>query len=523
MSLIKQLFPLQLKFTPASAEVNWTRIETLVHGPGAGEDKRSSNSAVFAVLNAISTAYPEPPLLVYRRKKDDKSEKIPDHPLQLLLDQPTPDGELSFEEIQFWTAWALHIDGNAYWLKVRSGNADTGNVIQLWPISPSLMAPVTAKDSGDWISYYGYQDRPNHVEPVPVHNVVHFRLGLDDRDMRKGLAPLKNLVREIATDDESTRFIDTLLKNYAVPGLVVIPQNGVTVQDESEADRISARMTSKFTGGNRGKVAVMSKEVKIESFGFSPKDLDISILHRVPEERISGVMGVPAIVAGLGAGLDRATYDNADALIEFFTEQKLIPLWRANARKLNASLKPDFTGDPDIYLEYDLTNVRALQEDEDTKYERLAKAVGKPFIKRNEARKDVGLDPIQGWDEEDAAPPAPPPAPVQQQPPDNQEEPQPGMNGNNPAGKALRAWRVWALKRIEAGKELSGFENPDIPDELAARVNEMLGECKTADDIKATFKSVESAGADPMMMIALELHRANDLLENSNGNHNEKI
>lgn len=520
MSLIKQLIPrLALKFTPASSEVNWTRVETLVHGPGAGDDKRSSNSAVFSVLNAIATAYPEPPLLVYKKKADGKSEKLPDHPLQALLDMPTPNGELSFEEIQFWTAWALHIDGNAYWLKIRSGNAESGNVIQLWPISPMLMAPATAQNSNDWISFYTYQDRPNHITPVPINNVVHFRLGLDDRDMRKGLSPLKNLVREISTDEESTRFIDTLLKNYAVPGLVVIPQNGVTVASEDEADRISSKMARKFGSDNRGNVAVMSKEVKVEQFGFSPKDLDISILHRVPEERISGVLGVPAIVAGLGAGLDRATYDNAEALIEFFTERKLIPLWRANARKLNASLKPDFTSDPNIFLDYDLTNVRALQEDEDTKYERLTKAVGKPFIKRNEARTDVGLDPIPEWDAEDAAPPPPPPAPMPNPndanaaPPDQQGQESPQKP---PKQLDLERWQHKAVKAAKLHKPAAvEFTSDCIPADEQAVITEALAQAKTADEIAAIFaphiKATQELPAIDRLIF--EMQRANGLLE----------
>jgi hypothetical protein len=69
---------LGLKFTPASSEVNWQRVETLVHGPGAGEDKRTFNSAVFACLQVIATSYPEPPLTVFRQLDDGQDEKMID-------------------------------------------------------------------------------------------------------------------------------------------------------------------------------------------------------------------------------------------------------------------------------------------------------------------------------------------------------------------------------------------------------------------------------------------------------------
>jgi len=518
MSLIKQLIPRQLKFTPASSEVNWTRVETLVHGPGAGVDTSSLNSAVFACLMTVASSYPEPPLCVYRKTSQGKSEKIEDHPLQILIDAPTPNGELSTEEIQFWTAWALHVDGNAYWLKVRSGDALTGNVIQLWPVSPSLMAPVTERNSGDWISYYQYRIAPNQTVAVPVKNVIHFRLGLDDRDMRKGLAPLKHLVRQISTDDEADRFVDALLKNFAVPGLVVIPAQGVSVNSESEADRIADKMRRKFGNDNRGNVAVMSKEVTVEQFGFSPKDLDLSVLHRIPEERISAVIGVPAIVAGLGAGLDRATYANFKEAREMFTEQKLIPQWRTSARKLNTSLKPDFTQDKKIYIDYDLTNVRTLQEDEDSKYKRLTEAVGKPFIKRNEARTDVGLDPIPEWDTEDAEPPAPPPVPVPAPNPDDANAAQPDQEQQEPPAKALDLdkWQRKAIKAIEAGKfPVAPFESDHISDDEHAVIVQALTQAKTAEDVRGVFAPHIKAAQEPDQLdrLILEMHRANNLLE----------
>jgi HK97 family phage portal protein len=438
-----------LKFTPASSEINWQRIETLVHGPGAGADTTTFNSAVFACLEVIAFSYPEPPLTVFKKVENDQDEKMPDTPLQELLEFPTPNGELSMDELLFWTAWAKHVDGNAYWFKVRSGDADIGNVVELWPVSPTLVKPVTEKNSNDWISHYEYQYAPGKTTDVSVANVIHFRHGLDDRDMRKGLAPLKALVRQVSTDEEADKFVSALLSNYAVPGLVVIP-TGTSNISETDADNMTRKLSRKFGNDNRGNVAVMSKETKIEQFGFSPKDLDMTVLHRIPEERISAVMGVPAIMAGLGAGLDRSTYNNSHEMSEWFTERKLVPQWRADAAKLNVSLKPDFTDDKDLFLAFDLKNVRTLQEDENAKYERLQKATAqKAFMTRNEARSEIGLDPYDEWDEQDLAPP--------QLPPMFGEQNSQGRNGNEreEMENEIRAWRKWATTRI--GKK-GGFD-----------------------------------------------------------------
>jgi HK97 family phage portal protein len=295
----------ELKFTPASSEVNWQRIETLVHGPGASDYLYGSdvfNTAVLACLFAISTAYTEPPLTVYRKLTGGKVEELPDQPLQALLDQPTPENQLTIDEIRFWLAWAKHTDGNAYLIKVRSGDERTGNVVELWPVSPTQLSPYTEPGSGDWITHYRYQVKPGVYRPIPVENVIHLKAGLDDRDMRRGISRLKHLVRQITSDNEAEKFTATLLGNYAVPGLVVWPTNGGAI-DPDDADRISAKLRQKFGGENRGNIAVMSKESRVEQFGFSPDQINMPGVHNHAEERISGVMGIPALAGRPGGGL----------------------------------------------------------------------------------------------------------------------------------------------------------------------------------------------------------------------------
>jgi hypothetical protein len=79
-----------------------------------------------------------------------------------------------------------------------------------------------------------------------------------------------------------------------------------------------------------------------------------------------------------------------------------VPLWRADAATFRKQLLvPDFAGTPDLRLKYDLNDVRALQEDQNQIYARLTEAVKAKWLKRNEARAEVGFDPIDGWDEED--------------------------------------------------------------------------------------------------------------------------
>jgi HK97 family phage portal protein len=402
--------PSALKFSPADTGQNWERIQSLVRYLDPERDHYGAhgdgNSAVFACLMALSMGSIEPPLATFKKSRKGKLDPLLNSPLQAFLDDPNPD--LDMLEIRFWLAWARHCEGNAYLMKVRSGNALTGNVIQLWPVSPTRMRPWTEKGSPNFIDYYQYDDRPGHQEQVPKENVIHFKLGLDDQDPRKGLAPLKRLVREIASDAEAMRFADQLLRNFGVPGLVVELPPDVVMSRDQKVD-MKMGIENAFGSNNRGNVGLLTEGATMKQFGFNPQQMNLEVLHNVPEARICSVMQVHPAVAMLGVGLvQTANFASLKAVYEAFTERKLVPMWKMDEAKWNKRLKPDFTSDATTVIMHDLSDVRALQEDQDALYLRLDAAVKTGWVLPDEARSEVGLPPMpDGTGMDKIAKPAP--------------------------------------------------------------------------------------------------------------------
>jgi len=414
------------------------RLGTLVHGPGATEmtyrawHHEDLNSAVFACLSTIGTAYPEAPAKVYIESEPGQRDEQPDHPLKQLLDHPNP--FISREELWSYTQFCKHIGGNAYWRKIRAGSSGSGNVIQLWPISPTRIQPVTTKEDaarGIFISWYSYVFDPSQdPERIPPEDIIHFRLGLDDKDHRVGASPLARLVREVAGDDEAHRWQTSMLENGGTIGMLIEVPIDSSISIE-QAEDLKARFEERFAGPNRGRTGVLMGGAKANPYGFSPTDMDMKTLHRIPEERIAAVLRVPAIIAGLGAGLDRSTYANFREAREMFAEMTLMPLYSFDQATLNMQLKPEFTSDQRTFVQFDVTDLRAFQEDEDAKWKRLDTAVKTGWVRPNEARTDVGLPPDM---DDDAL------LPGQVQPglPADDEEDQPAL----PAGRKQRPTRV---------------------------------------------------------------------------------
>jgi HK97 family phage portal protein len=373
------------------------RLGTLVHGPGATEmiygawHHDDSNSAVFACLSAICTAFPEAPLKVWLETDVGERDHQPEHPLQALLNKPNPN--IAREHFWHYVQWCKHVNGNAYVRKIRAG---ARNVVQLWPISPLKIQPVTLKEDaekGIFISWYAYTfDPTKDPERIPPEDMIHFRLGLDDKDLRLGQSPLARLVQEVAGDAEAHKWQTQMLSNGGTVGMLIqVPSDSsLTVE---QAETMKHDFEQRFGGQNRGRTGVLMGGASAEPYGFSPDQMDMKSLHRIPEERIAAVMRVPAIIAGLGAGLDRSTYANFREAREMFAEMTLLPLYSFDAATVNMQLLPEFTTDPRITVGFDVTDLRAFQEDENEKWKRLDLAVKTGWVRPNEARSDVGLPP----------------------------------------------------------------------------------------------------------------------------------
>jgi len=356
----------------------------------------TGNSIVVACVNWIARIFPEAPVTVLDEGEDGQRVHVPRHPLPRLIERPNP----HYPGPLLWYATLVDrtTTGNAYWLKVRSrqsgGIDDRGKVVEYWWAPSWTMEPRWPDDGSVFISHYEYRPGPM-LEPIKYdpRDVVHFRYGLDPENTRKGLSPLFSVLRELFTDDECANFSASLVRNLGVPGLVISPESsapGARVTP-ANAEEIKQMAMQKFGGDKRGEPMVMTAPTKVQVLSFSPEQMNLRDLRRIPEERVSAVLGVPAIVAGLGAGMDRSTFDNVDTLVEFAIEQGIVPIQRIVAAELTIQALPDFDDNENRTVAFDLTNVRALQPDMDKVYLRVDRAVRGGWAKVAEGKRAVGL------------------------------------------------------------------------------------------------------------------------------------
>lgn len=379
---------------------SWRPGETFDYAASVNYGRQ--NAIVWACLNAMCNAFPEAPPTVQRMARDNQEKPEPQHKVAALIRRPNP--HMSWPLMASYLMVSMHLDGGAYFWKQRDG---TGKPMALWPIPPWQITPVwpDGGTTAEFIVGYDYQP-PGEGEPIflPYTEVVHIRRMVDPENHRLGLNALFPVFRHIFTDEEASAFSAAMLKNMGVPGVILSPkpaaeQAGVRVTP-ADALRWKEAFMANFGGERRGEPMVMALPMDVSIASFSPQQLSFEALHRIPETRICAVLNVPPSVANVLAGLEHNTYSNNEQQREAFMEQTMIPLWRLIAEELSRTLLPDFErGDLGaVRIEFDLSQVRALQEDENALITRVREALGGPIYTLNEARELAGKPPLPDGD-----------------------------------------------------------------------------------------------------------------------------
>lgn len=320
------------------------------------------NSAVVACLMYICTTFPEARFRVMRKVKGGKPVEVEDHPLTKLFNNPNPyyPGQLLLHPSLISYNWR----GESYWRKIRNGS---GQVIQLYYEPHWTCRPIRA-NAKEFISYYQLH-RDSHWEDVDTEDIVHLRQGMDPEDNMHGFNLMASLLREVFTDNAAARYASSVMSNMGVLGAIVTPkEEGVTIEDPQ---KLKAMLQAISTGDERGKYGVFSEPLDFHWPDNDPAKMDTRANRRIIEERVSAVLRVPAIVAGLGAGLDRATYANMGEAREMAYEGNIIPTQKLWAAQLNTQLLPDLGNPETEFIDWDYSEVRVLQDDQDKKVTRL--------------------------------------------------------------------------------------------------------------------------------------------------------
>ena len=353
------------------------------------------NELVFACISEKAQSLPQSVLRVYPTSAG--GEPLESHRLRQLIAQPNPvTNEFEFFEL---SVTYLDLAGNCYWLIQR---ARDGLPAELWPLRPDLVRIWPSMDPRVW--RYGYVLNPDAVArgqqpdvvPIPPGDLIHIKYP-NPLDPYFGQAPLRPASRASTLDNAATDFVDALLRNHAIPGVVVTTAEAT---NQEVTNRLKEKWKVAFGGSRRGEPAFLQQGMDVKVLGLNLRDLEFPDLRTISESRICMALGVPPILVGAKVGLDRSTFTNYGEARVSFWEETVMPLQRRFLEPVRTRLLPEFSGvgRARVELRWDNSDVLALRESEQARWDRATNALARGGVTINDFRRTVGLDKVAGGD-----------------------------------------------------------------------------------------------------------------------------
>jgi len=327
---------------------------------------------------------------VMRKVDSQQAEPLDTHPVLGVIAEPMPGTVGSL--VWGWVLQDYKLFGNAYLRKVRTSRS--GVPIGLQYLPQDMVRPVG--NGINPLTHYVYTTDGRSYD-IAIEDIVHIRYGRDPSDIRLGRSPVQAVLREIATDNVASSAAYGLLNNGAMPSLIVGPDAKDQSVDLSpdDARQVKRQLREDLTGDGAGGIVVMMGPYKMDRVSLTPSELALDSVRRVPEERICSAMGLNPMVLGLGSGLERSTYSNFERAQQAAWEDGMVPLLRAISDALTVSLLPDYSESAEgDYIQFDVSNVRALADDLQAEADRAEKLYKAGIIDRAEAKRIAGLEAV---------------------------------------------------------------------------------------------------------------------------------
>lgn len=346
------------------------------------------NAVIFSCISTIATAAPSAQLEVQVRKGARMTPRR-DNKLQELLDQPN-EYMSQFAMIELLHTH-LNIAGNAFLVRSPEG----GQNGSMWIVRPDRMHAVPGRRE---LLGYVYVGEDGAKTPFLPQDVIHVKLPnpLDPYEgLGPGMPPLAAAATEGDVDNQATAMLRQFFENAAVPFGIFTSKN---ILDDGEVKRIRARLKEQIGGGAQKfwETLILDADASYQQMGITMQQMEFPDLRTITETRICAVFKVPAILVGVKAGLEHSTYSNYKEARADLWEDKILPDNMRVADALTAAFRPLLPRGGRIGHDY--SRVSALKEDRGEQFGRASSGFSGDLMTLNEARAEMGLEPLPGGD-----------------------------------------------------------------------------------------------------------------------------
>lgn len=341
-------------------------------------------ATALACIRLTATTVSTLPVHVYRERSDGTRERLPDHPMAVVLRQSPNADQTPAEFLEGLVACAM-LFGNAYALKTRSA----GQVRALTMLRPDLM--TVRRDRETYALVFDYAD-PRGRETYTSDDVWHLKafglggdLGLSAVEYGRqafGLA--------MATDEAAAR----TFSNGIRPGGFFKSDKDLTGPQREQARK--ALVEPMQGSENVGRIGILEGQFSWQSVTMPLKDAELLASRGLHIQEICRLMGnVPSVLVGHSGEGITAWGSGIESLIRAWLTTGLGPLLaRIEQSATRALLAPADRGR--VWCEFAQDGL--LRADSEARSKLYASAAQNGWRTRNEIRALENLPPVEGGD-----------------------------------------------------------------------------------------------------------------------------
>ena len=266
---------------------------------------------------------------------------------------------------------------------VRDGD---GQVIQLEALSPDRMVVKIVK--GEPVYTY-FSPLDGVFDNLTTRDVIHVR-GMTGPDGIRGASPVGLCREALGYAASLTTAASALMAQGAIPaGILSVPAGAGA---EEQLGVLSQAWSARHEGPtNRGRIAVVSGDVKFAPVTMSLADAQFIEQRRMSTAEIARIFRVPVSVIGGVASGDSMTYRNASAEAETFVKFGLGPILKLIEDALSAD-RDLFPGEA-MRCEFDVDRL-LLRSDPATRAAIATQGLAAGWLTVDEVREREGLGPL---------------------------------------------------------------------------------------------------------------------------------
>ena len=343
-----------------------------------------------AVVDFLSNSIAQLPLKVYVRSDETDRQRDRDSVAAKLLWRPNED-QTGYEFIRA-LALEYFVFGAVYVWVLPDSDSESGYQIR---IIPSEWVKSTEKANAYAPETIVVTTKNGSSFEIPRTEFVQFKT-YSPGNPGGYISPISGLRQTLQEQIEAGNFRKQLWHSSGRLNAQITRPANVQPWDDEARKRFAAAFSESWgAGGSKaGSIPVLEDGMEIKPFSTSFKEAQWTESVKLSREAVAAAYGVnPSLIWHSDTQTYASSKDNARALYA----ECLGPVLQMIQQRINSFLLPMVGADPNLYVEFDLTE--KLKGSFEERASILQASVGGPWLTRNEARADNNLPPIEGGDE----------------------------------------------------------------------------------------------------------------------------